>query len=379
MRNTRPSDIRVEPWTARAKRGPDEAGCWYWEARATKAGKRVTEVLGWRSRPDALRALQAIATAVDDGPLPGSIAELVDMYQADIDRRASARAAIVAQGAVPARGKRLPGIGPRTAEHYEHHLVHIREVLGNRQRSTLSASTYEVLQLELYRRGWASTSVDICCGVLRAAWRWGVDQGLVQRTPVRYHLQGQPEAKREPTAADIEAVLGKLDGWHLLYVQVLAGTGMRVSEVQTLEERDVDLDERVIRLRWVPGQTKTPPRSVPVPTWLRPHLEAALTGEASRRLFPKSAAHTIGAKLRELGWRPKDLRDAAVTAWETSGAPSWVIDGALGNSEAVRKRRYGRHPDEAAVQWADVAAPGTAPAPKTDGKVVNLDDARRRR
>jgi integrase len=51
------------------------------------------------------------------------------------------------------------------------------------------------------------------------------------------------------TRADVQAVLGKLDGQHKLLASLLYGCGMRLMEGLRLRVKDVDFDRKVIIVR----------------------------------------------------------------------------------------------------------------------------------
>lgn len=159
--------IAVEPWIARAKRGPDDMGRCYWEARATIDGERRSRVLivegaKWLTRAEAVLVLQRMAVEAASAPvLRGTIAELIGWYLADLDKRKEARDTVVAAGAEPKRGRRPLGISGRTHQLAERNLGVIKEIIGDRSRAQLTRGIYEVVQLELATRGWSSTTIDL--------------------------------------------------------------------------------------------------------------------------------------------------------------------------------------------------------------------------
>lgn len=92
-----PAPVKAEPWTARPKEGPDEAGRWRWEARATLE-TRVSRGLGWLAEDEVLPALQALGQPMGEdgatGPAWPSLRNL-DVEQAEatiaqIERRCAA-------------------------------------------------------------------------------------------------------------------------------------------------------------------------------------------------------------------------------------------------------------------------------------------------
>lgn len=60
-----PEPVKVDPWTARPKHGPDDRGRWYWEARATLED-RVSRGLGWLTVWEVAEALSGLEQPAPD-------------------------------------------------------------------------------------------------------------------------------------------------------------------------------------------------------------------------------------------------------------------------------------------------------------------------
>ena len=91
------------------------------------------------------------------------------------------------------------------------------------------------------------------------------------------------------TAAEVSAVVGRLDGVYRLVTMLLYGSGLRLLECLTLRIKDLDLARGEIRLRKTKGGS---PRVTVLPTSLGPSLEHQL--RAARAVHDRDLAAGAG-------------------------------------------------------------------------------------
>lgn len=107
---------------------------------------------------------------------------------------------------------------------------------------------------------------------------------------LRLFARGRPE--RLPvmlSREEVSAVLGQLTGTMKLFVLLLYGAGLRLSECLDLRVKDIDLDRRQIVVRQGKGQKD---RVTPLPSSVRELLSQHL--DAVRRLHHADLAHGFG-------------------------------------------------------------------------------------
>ncbi|MEU6022138.1 tyrosine recombinase XerC [Micromonospora sp. NPDC047134] len=181
-----------------------------------------------------------------------------------------------------------------------------------------------------------------------------------------------PEADAHPTAgpptADgtgTEEAEGAEDGERVaravrwrdrVLLELLYGTGVRVSEVCGIDLADVDHGRRVVRVRGKGGRERTVPYGLPaqraLDEWLRhgrPVLavpasgEALLLGARGGRLNPTTARRIVGAyaeaaDLPRIG--PHALRHSAATHLLEGGADLRAVQELLGHSSLASTQVY---------------------------------------
>ncbi len=100
----------------------------------------------------------------------------------------------------------------------------------------------------------AVSSVTLEMQVMRMAWRWGHDRGLVpQRELPVVRTTGYAPARSRftPTTAQVQLVLAELDGWARVAFVLYASTGCRLDEIASLTWGQVNLDDGIL---WVVGK-----------------------------------------------------------------------------------------------------------------------------
>lgn len=161
------------------------------------------------------------------------------------------------------------------------------------------------------------------------------------RLPSVVHEESQP-----PTGAHFLAMLDKLPENRRLPVVTLEQTAMAITELATLEWRDVDVAGGQFRLRrgQVKGQIRARARWVQVPGWLAEiiadscPLEDRLPG---RKVFPgvtpSAVRNAMQRACRLAGvpvYSPHDLRHRRLSLWHNQGVPVKELSRRAGHSRA---------------------------------------------
>ena len=387
---------------AKASRGQRD-GRWYWEARwQAGEGERPSRALGWLTRSEAS---QAAARLLLEGTAPKAstpttgawrISDLVDSYLGHLDTLRADRERLEVAGVVKLKGDRLPGISANTLKIYEHHLGRARARIGDLPCARLS----EALLVDLYRdlqrptaerpRGGSPKAARVAVVVLHAAWTWAWRRSYLPPDPRPVAPRGLSAApvrrKVEPTPAQLQELLGRLEGWPRAWLALAAATGMRPGEMASLRASDLDEAAGLIRLRATPGRTKTGARVVYVAAWAWDHVRPIAAAAGPRSLWPLAhpdqgarrhlAAAVEGTALE--GMTLYGLRHAAATAMRDAGAPNAISAAQLGHSEAMFVATYGSVLDESRAAWVGRVAPGSVRAEGTEGKVVAFRRGTRR-
>ncbi|RKN49319.1 tyrosine recombinase XerC [Micromonospora endolithica] len=167
--------------------------------------------------------------------------------------------------------------------------------------------------------------------------------------PIADHPDAGPPEPAEPGAA---AVLLR----DRVLLELLYGTGVRISEACGLDVADVDHSRRVVRVFGKGGRERTVPYGVPAQRaldgWLRhgrPHLAGPTTGDAllvgvrGGRLNPTTARRIVGGYAEAAGLprtSPHGLRHSAATHLLEGGADLRAVQELLGHSSLASTQIY---------------------------------------
>jgi len=272
-----------------------------------------------------------------------------------------------------ARRARRP-IAPTTADNYRrlHRLV-IAPVLGDVRLSDLTR--------DMVQRWWdglpdSPAQNGNAYDLLRSVVAEAVDDGLLERSPVRLRGAGKPAPRHRPvvlTPQGVAAYLRAAPGHRRAALAVALGCGLRSGEVRGLRRRDVDLEAGLLhvvqavsrayvdehRREWrvAPPKTAAGVRTVPLPDWLADELRAWL--DASPDADPDALAFPAGdgrSPLSEVSLHEAhkkaataighpdmtvhDLRRTCLTLMEGVGAGLGVLKAVGGHTTAEMVLRY---------------------------------------
>ena len=184
------------------------------------------------------------------------------------------------------------------------------------------------------------------------------DPGLLLGTPKRRRelpsALTQEEAARLLDTMDVQGPIGLRD---LAVLELLYGTGVRVSELCGLDIDDLDSGRRTVRVLGKGGRERTVPVGEPavraVQDWLRagrPGLAtedsgpALFLGARGGRLHPTSARRIVHARINEVGeipdLSPHGLRHSAATHLLEGGADLRSVQEILGHASLQTTQIY---------------------------------------
>lgn len=147
------------------------------------------------------------------------------------------------------------GLAPSTRRSGETRIVqHVRPRWGELPLAAISRlDVQRWVTTELPAAGLSAASVKHCFYELSASLRAAVAEGLLDANPcagVRLPTRA-PGRERYLSAADESRILYQLDDPFRLLVELLVGTGLRISEACGLHRARVDLDALTVRVREV--------------------------------------------------------------------------------------------------------------------------------
>jgi len=264
-------------------------------------------------------------------------------------------------------------LSANTIAAYRTDLIHLATFL-HRSSSSLENADHALLRRFLAQQhalGYARASIARRVGAIHTFYRWAVDEGTIAHDPSL--LLGRPKvANRLPTvlrareAADlvevpdadetddpIERAVALRDR---AILELLYGSGLRVSEVTSLRRDDLDLDGARVLVRGKGSKERRVPVSddavLAVRAWLadgRVHLTADAGGplflnRKHKPMSPRDVRAMVdgyaGALLpgRRIG--PHTLRHSYATHLLEGGADIRAVQELLGHSSVATTQRY---------------------------------------
>ena len=256
-------------------------------------------------------------------------------------------------------------VAPRTRYSYERAME--RDVLPTLGHRPLDAITEEAVQDWYYALPADKPAKRaMAYRVLRTAMSAAVDAGKIDRNPCRIRGASTARVKKEaqPLAVDdLHALAAAMPDTLGLAVYLSAFAALRPGELLGLQRQDVDLTERVLRIRrsaggGTPGvgrvgRTKSAAsrRDVAIPTFLSDaltvHLAGSVRGERDAWLFPSTVKPgepvsysqylaAVARAAKSIGRpevRPHDFRHAGAVMAARSGATVRELMARLGHTD----------------------------------------------
>lgn len=367
--------IHVGRCDANATRGPREDGRYYWQARVWIGGdaERETKCIGWHTEDEAIKDLarRVAAGSLDAeqpvAPTEETIRSLLDLYM---------------------KARKKAKLSPLTLRNNQTAATALTEAVGSVVLERLTLETLEGYRDSALRDGTTrSSTVRFYLRVLKQAWKWGTEHGLLDAPWPRVRVLDIGDAKEKPIADidDMESVERFMrerwpEGWAWRCFHIIRTTGARPGEVAKLTVGDVDLDAAELKIRQKRSPGKKPVRVFPLlddtlemlREWVADRGSAALLwGPSPKAVYTSMTGdHMPGAfeKLEIAAVSPYAMRRAAVRSMIRGGVPIKVAAELTGHSpeqllrdyeqalpedlrEAVAKARIGRPKDGKVVQF----------------------------
>lgn len=195
---------------------------------------------------------------------------------------------------------------------------------------------------------------------IRSFYKWALREGLVESSPAE--RLSSPKAKikvprflSEADAADVVESPSQ-GGWYRVrngaILELMYGAGLRVAEVASLDVRDVDLPQRLVRVREGKGGKERlvpfgPPAAEAIELWLAERGEAEDSALFLNRFRSRLSAramhkivHSSALGSGVAGVHPHALRHSCATHLLAGGADLRAIQEQLGHASLSSTQRY---------------------------------------
>ncbi len=210
---------------------------------------------------------------------------------------------------------------------------------------------------------WSPATLSRRIAAVRTFYRWLVREGVLSASPAE--RLSSPKVPRSvprflevPEAANVveePAQEGRLKLRNQALLELLYGAGLRVSEAVGVNLDDIDLTERMVRVRGKGDKERVvpfgPPAAEAIHAWLveGPREGALFRNRDGGRLSVRSAWQIVrdaGAKNGQPGLHPHMLRHSCATHLLAGGADLRGIQEQLGHASLSTTQRY-THADAA--------------------------------
>jgi len=243
------------------------------------------------------------------------------------------------------------GASPHTLRAYE---AELRGVAGLVAPRPILAATTNDLRVWLTRGARAPSSLARRISSLKSFWRWAMREGLVARSPAE-RLRAPRVKPPLPRVLQVDEASRVVEAPELARDRALFevgyGSGLRVSELVALDVDDVDLAERVVRVRrGKGGKDRVVPlgaeAAAAVATWLTvrgAEPGALFLNRKGGRLTSRSAYTVVHATAEAAGLpdvHPHALRHSFATHLLSAGADIRAIQEMLGHASLSTTQRY---------------------------------------
>jgi site-specific recombinase XerD len=230
--------------------------------------------------------------------------------------------------------------------------------------------TAEEYRADLRKAGYADKTLQHRLVILKQLVKWAVERALLPHDPLAGLRVRQAQARPQPcfTLEQVEKMIAAAAGTLKQMVEVLAFSGMRISELVWLEWADVDFERGFVHVRpkegWAPKNGR--PRVFPMHARVRAVLEAlprgyrwVFTARASAK-YPLgnhrvSAVHILERfkrLLKRLGLKGKlhTLRHFFISHCANNGVPPFQLIKWIGHTSLSTVMQYYSLQDEESIQ-----------------------------
>lgn len=257
---------------------------------------------------------------------------------------------------------RSKGRSENTITNYAVDLCQFAEYLSNQQITEVEQITGDVIRgflREVMGYGFAKTSASRKLSASRSFVKWLCRSSLIDHDPGE-ELKGPKLPTSLPRALsyeDTEALLtaGPKSGENFLrdklLLELMYGSGLRVSELIGLNLEDVEFSERILRIRGKGGKERIVPFGQPVrrliEEWItvRSATEGPLfaSEKDAERLTVRTVHRVVqraAARAGLYGISPHTLRHCFATHMLERGAPLRVVQEMLGHESIATTQKY---------------------------------------
>ena len=261
------------------------------------------------------------------------------------------------------------GYSPATVAAYGTDLEGVHAFLERRGKGfhdpgTVTKNDVTAFLADLHRRGLAKSSVCRKLSALRAFYRFLRQRRLVTEDPCA-SLSNPKLPKVHPKVLNVDQAVHLVETdvapdpeglRDLALLEVLYGSGLRVSEALGLDFGDVDLDQRLVRVLGKGRKERVAPLTGPAVERLRRYIEqrgafgpapreqAVFLGRKGGRLSRKQADRIVKAMALRSGVpasiSPHTLRHSFATHMLQAGADLRSVQELLGHSRISTTQRY---------------------------------------
>lgn len=257
---------------------------------------------------------------------------------------------------------------PHTVTAYSHDLCQFNDFLTSDGLDILTISHQEVRSwmLALMEQGSGAKTVNRKLSVLRSFYKFLQREGFLRVSPM-IHVKAPRVPKRLPLVVEEQKMDALLDSEHVfednfggmrdrLIIELLYGTGMRLSELVNLKDQDVNQYEQYIKVLGKRNKERIIPVGAPLIKLTKEYIMKKLSqnfdNKASSLIvtnegnnaYPQFIYRTVKSSLSQISTQskrsPHILRHSFATALLNRGADLNAIKELLGHSSLAATQVY---------------------------------------
>jgi integrase len=222
--------------------------------------------------------------------------------------------------------------------------------LGGRQLSAVSSDDLRTYRLWLEGLGLAPQTVRGILSDARCMFRWAVESGLVDKSPVPRKLlpRLQEQLPDRLTDEEVEALLA-IPEPHAFAIRLGLGTGLRWAELCRAQASDVEQGALVIS-RTKTGKVRRVPLSPQLLVEVRTRIGKLVPFDGEQ---PSPFSKTVRRLSGVSRFHTHQMRHTFACRWLEAGGSLPALQQILGHSSVAMTQRYGRLGDEAVREQAE--------------------------
>lgn len=358
-----PKTINVSGCRARAVRGPDAAGRFYWRFETHRNGRdeKLCDSV-WADRPTAERIIVEGVARGEFGVLEASV-ELVtvrDLLETFLGEKVSEA-----------------GRSRHTQAWQRSSALNVVEGLGDTRLSALDSARLREYVNARFASGAASGTVKLELQVVGTAWRWAQERrylspGQVPRVTVKMVAKRTKRTPRDEDVARVRAAIAARTRrrWPLVALDLMYGSGARIGELAVAVVSDFQPVDGTMVFRGKTGSRVVrlhPALADALRAWTAGRLpsEPLLgVGYTSVRQWAPRYLHPVLAELDMPRWTAHGLRRSAANRLKRAGVSIDTFAAYLGHSKRVAVEYY-LQPNEDDLDKATEALAGVSPHNKS--------------